>query len=66
VLAADLALALVARVSPQLGAVNAGQPARAALGLLALAAAASAAAGRLVSLAALAGGLPTAIAGGAR
>ena len=64
VLAADLALALVARVAPQLGAVNAAQPARAALGLLALAAAASAAAGRLVSLTALAGGLPAAIAGG--
>ena len=63
VLAADLALALVARVAPQLGAVNAAQPARAALGLLALAAAASAAAGRLVSLAALAGNLPSAISG---
>jgi type III secretory pathway component EscT len=65
VLAADLALALVARVAPQLGAVNAAQPARAALGLVALAAAASAAAGRLVSLVALAGRLPSAIGGGA-
>ncbi len=64
VLAADLALALVARVSPQLGAVNAAQPVRAALGLFALAAAASAAGGRLVSLAALAGDLPSAFAGG--
>ena len=64
VLAADLALALAARVSPQLGAVNAAQPARAALGLLALAAAASAAAGRLVSLAAEAGSLSAAIPGG--
>ena len=64
VLAADLALALVARVSPQLGAVNAAQPARAALGLFALAGAASAAAGRLVSLVALAGNLPAAVSGG--
>jgi type III secretory pathway component EscT len=64
VLAADLALALVARVAPQLGAVNAAQPARAALGLLALAAGASAAAGRLVALVALAGRLPSALAGG--
>jgi type III secretion protein T len=65
VLAADLALALAARVSPQLGAVNAGQPARAALGLLALAAGASASAGRLVSLVALAGRMPDAVARGA-
>ncbi|HET8538418.1 MAG TPA: flagellar biosynthetic protein FliR [Anaeromyxobacter sp.] len=64
VLAADLALALVARVAPQLGAVNAAQPARAGLGLLALAAGASALAGRLVSLVALAGRLPSALAGG--
>lgn len=61
VLAADLALALVGRVAPQLGAVNAAQPARAALGLVALAAVASAAAARLVSLVALAGRLPAAI-----
>jgi type III secretion protein T len=52
VLAADLAVGLAARVAPQLGAVNAAQPARAALGLVAVAAAASAAAGRLVALAA--------------
>lgn len=65
VLAADLALALVARVSPSLGAVNAAQPARATLGLLVLTAAASAGAGRLVSLVALAGRLP-AFLGGAR
>jgi type III secretion protein T len=57
VLAADLALALAARVAPQLGAVNAAQPARAALGLLALAAGASAGAGRLVALLALPGRL---------
>lgn len=55
VLAADLAIALVARVAPQLGAVNAGQPARAALGLLALAAAASVAGGRLAAMVALSG-----------
>lgn len=65
VLAADLALALVTRVAPNLGAVNAAQPARAALGLVALAAAASAAAGRLVSLVALSGRLPGSLAGGA-
>lgn len=63
VLGADLAVALVARVAPQLGAVNAAQPARAALGLLAVAAAASAAAGRLVELAALAGALPGSLRG---
>ena len=55
VLAADLAIALVARVAPQLGAVNAAQPARAAIGLLALAAAASVAGGRLAAMVALAG-----------
>jgi type III secretory pathway component EscT len=64
VLGADLALASISRLAPQLGAVNAGQPARAALGLVALAVAASAAAGRLVALAALAGGAPAALAGG--
>jgi type III secretory pathway component EscT len=64
VLAADLALGVVSRVAPQLGAVNAAQPARAALGLLALAAAASAAAGRLVALAALAGHAAPMVAGG--
>jgi len=58
VLAADLALAVVSRVAPQLGVVNAAQPARATLGLLAVAAAASAAGGRLVALAALAGSAP--------
>jgi type III secretory pathway component EscT len=63
VLAADLALALAARVAPHLGTVNAAQPARAALGLVALAAAASAGAGRLVAWVALAGRLPAGIAG---
>jgi type III secretory pathway component EscT len=65
VLAADLALALAARIAPQLGAVNAAQPARAALGLVALAAGASAAAGRLVSWVALSARLPEGLAGGA-
>lgn len=65
VLGADLALALAARVAPQLGAVNAGQPARAALGLVALAAAASAAAGRLVSWVALSARVPESLSGGA-
>jgi type III secretory pathway component EscT len=65
VIAADLALALVARVAPQLGAVNAAQPARAALGLLALAAASAAAGGRLVAAVALSGHAAAAI-GGAR
>jgi type III secretory pathway component EscT len=65
VLAADLALALAARVAPQLCATNAAQPARAALGLLLLAAAASAAGGRLVGFVAFAGRAPAALAGGA-
>jgi type III secretion protein T len=64
VLAADLALALVARVAPQLGAVNVAQPAHAAFGLLALSAGASAAAGRLVALVALPGRLPLLLGGG--
>jgi type III secretory pathway component EscT len=63
VLAADLAVAIAARVNPQLGAVNAAQPARAALGLLAVAFAASAMAGRLVALCALSARLPAALAG---
>jgi type III secretion protein T len=65
VLAADLALALAARVSPQLGVVNAAQPARAALGLAVLAAAASAGAGRLVALVALSARVPEALSGAA-
>jgi len=63
VLAADLTLAVVSRVAPQLGAANAAQPARATLGLLAVAAAASAAGGRLVALTALAGSAPGWLAG---
>lgn len=65
ILAADLALALAARVAPQLGAVNAAQPARAGLGLIALAAGASATAGRLVSWVALTARLPERLGGGA-
>jgi type III secretion protein T len=64
ILAADLALALAARIAPQLGAVNAAQPARAALGLVAVTFAASAAAGRLVALVALADGFPAVLASG--
>jgi type III secretion protein T len=64
VLAADLALAILSRIAPQLGVVNAAQPARAALGLVALTGATSAMAARLVSLAALAGGAPARIIGG--
>jgi len=63
VLAADLALAAAARVAPRLGVVSVAQPARATLGLLALAACASAAAGRLVALTALAGGAPALLRG---
>ncbi|WP_243337896.1 flagellar biosynthetic protein FliR [Anaeromyxobacter soli] len=63
VLAADLAVALVARVAPQLGAVNAAQPARAALGLLALAASAGVAGGRLAAMVALSGRTVEAVAG---
>jgi hypothetical protein len=66
VLAADLAIALVARIAPQLGAVNAAQPARAALGLAALAGGAAAAGGRLVELVALAGRGVAIVAEGAR
>jgi type III secretory pathway component EscT len=66
VLAADLAIALVARIAPQLGAVNAAQPARAALGLAALAGGAAAAGGRLVELVALAGRGVALVAEGAR
>ncbi|MGC3997862.1 MAG: flagellar biosynthetic protein FliR [Anaeromyxobacter sp.] len=50
VLCADLALAGASRVAPQLGAVNAAQPLRATLGLLALAGVAATAGGRLAGL----------------
>jgi type III secretion protein T len=65
VLAADLALALAARTAPQLAVAPAAQPARASLGLAALAVSASAIGGRLASSVALSAGLVRA-AGGAR
>jgi len=55
VLAADLVVAAVLRVAPGLQVPELAQPARASLGLLAMALAAAAGAGRLVSLLALAG-----------
>jgi len=65
VLAADLAVSAMARLVPGLALPELVQPARAALGLLAMAAAAGAGAGRLVALVALAGEWPThLIAGG--
>lgn len=64
VLAADLAIGIVERVSPGVGAASAAQPARAALGLVALALAASAIGGRLVSLVALAARAPAFMAPG--
>jgi len=65
VLAADLALALAARADPRLGVTGAAQPARAALGLLAVALPASALGGKLVELAALSAGLVRGLGGGA-
>jgi type III secretory pathway component EscT len=58
VLAAELAVAALVRVAPGLQLPELTQPARASLGLLAMALSASAAAGRLVSLVALGGPLP--------
>lgn len=58
ILAADLAVALVERVAPGVGAGGAALPARAALGLSAVALAAAAVGGRLVSLVAFAGRAP--------
>jgi len=57
VLAADLALALASRAAPWLGVAGAVQPARAALGLLAVTVPAAALGGKLVSLVALSAGL---------
>jgi len=57
VLAADLALALASRSALWLGVAGAVQPARAALGLLAVAVPAAALGGKLVSLVALSAGL---------
>ncbi len=64
VLAADLALALAARLAPQLQASSAAQPARAAAGLLALALPAAALAGRMVSGVALSARLLGSLSGG--
>jgi type III secretory pathway component EscT len=64
VLAADLAVAVASRAAPSLAGANGAQPARAALGLLAVAAAASAMAGRLVALVALPDGVAAALARG--
>jgi type III secretory pathway component EscT len=63
VLAADLAVAALVRVAPGLLLPELAQPARASLGLLAMALAASAGAGRLVELVALGGILPTVLRG---
>jgi type III secretory pathway component EscT len=64
VLAADLAIAVVERAAPGLGVGSAAQPARAALGLAAIALAASAVGGRLASLVAFAGRAPGQLLGG--
>jgi type III secretory pathway component EscT len=66
VLAAELAVAAVLRVAPGLPWPELTQPARASLGLLAMALAASAGAGRLVALVALSGDLPALLRGVAR
>lgn len=65
VLAADLAVSAMARLAPGLALPELAQPARAALGLVALSAAAAAGAGRLVALVALAAGWAGQAAGGA-
>jgi type III secretion protein T len=64
VLGADLALALAARVAPQLQVAPAAQPARAALGLVAIAIPAAALAGRMTSAVAFSAALVRATAGG--
>ena len=58
VLAAELAVAAVLRVAPGLHLPELTQPARASLGLFAMALSASAGAGRLVAMVASTGGLP--------
>ncbi len=65
VLAADLALALASRATPWLGVAGAVQPARAALGLLAVSVPAAALGGKLVSLVALSAGLVRHLSAGA-
>jgi type III secretory pathway component EscT len=64
VLAADLAVSLASRAAPRLSIAPAAQPARAALGLLAVAVPAAALAGRLTSAVALSAGLLRSIASG--
>ena len=64
ILAADLVVAVAERLSPGTGVASASQPARAALGLAALALAASAIGGRLITLVALAGRAPALLAPG--
>lgn len=65
ILAADLAVALVERVAPGIGVAGASQPARAALGLAAVACAAAAVGGKLASLVAFAARAPVSfVAGG--
>ncbi len=65
VLAADLAVSLAGRAAPRLSFPQAAQPARAALGLLAVAVPAAALAGRLTSAVALSAGLLRSVAPGA-
>lgn len=65
ILAADLAVALVERVAPGIGVAGTSQPARAALGLAAVACAAAAVGGKLASLVAFAARAPVGfVAGG--
>jgi type III secretion protein T len=64
VLAAEVALGLAARAAPQLGISGAAQPARAAVGLLAVALSASALGGRLVATVALSADLAGRLGGG--
>jgi type III secretion protein T len=65
VLTVDVTLALATRTAPTLGIAGALQPARAVLGLFAVAAAAATVAGRLVSTVALSAGLLRTMTGGA-
>jgi type III secretory pathway component EscT len=63
-LCADLALAAASRLSPRSGLLDAAPPARAALGIAAVAIPAAAIGGRLVEMAALSSGLVGRLAGG--
>jgi len=64
-LCADLALSAAARVAPRSSVMDAGPPVRAALGMAAVALPAGAIGGRLVEMAALAGGMVERLVGGA-